>query len=649
MTRVSEHTKPPHSLAETAALSLPLPVSRLTTIVAAVAAIYLARDVFLPLAMAMLIAFALSPLVMLLRRRGVPHLLAVLAVACAGFIAIALFFTVVVTQVGQLAQDLPKFQTNILAKIDSLQAAGNGGVLSRLMNMLSAVNSSISQALPAAAEGSAIGGVTAGSGPVPVQLVADNGPVALFQNVVVKLLSPVAQVGLVVILVIFMLLEREDLRDKFIRLIDADEMHRTTQMLAEAGERVGQYLLGQLLVNIIYAVPIGIGLWLIGVPHAILWGMLTLVMRFVPFIGAILSAIFPLFLALAVSPDWSAVLWTIALFASVEMITSNVIEPWLYASRTGVSPLAIIVAAIFWTWIWGPMGLVMSTPLTVCLVVLGRHVPYFELFDVLFGGGPVLTPHARLYQRLLAGDVMEATLQAEEGLETAYLGDYYQDVGIPALLLCQDDISRGRMAAGQQADFAAMALELVGDLESNVAEERLPGQDAPNPTSGTGDGYRVSLFGGRGGLDDVAAAMLGQAMAAAGAVVGVQGHADLSPKGLAALDLAGQDCVILTYLQPRSTRAALLHVRRLKQAAPNLRVGVVIWTMPQALTEGDAGSGARSVSSYEPADIGADFVASDMAETFAATFRRDAPLPVTSKLRQRQTGRAAGSDATVMG
>jgi AI-2E family transporter len=272
--------------------------------------------------------------------------------------------------------------------------------------------------------------------------------------------------------VIFMLLEREELRDRFIRLVGSNDLHRTTQVLEEAGHRVGRYLLTQLLVNLIYAVPIGVGLYLIGVPNAVLWGLLTLVLRFVPYIGSVLAAAFPLFLSFAVAPDWSAVLWTAALFAGVELITSNIVEPWLYGSRTGVTPLAIIIAAIFWTWLWGPLGLVISTPLTVCLVVLGRHVPQFELFDILFGDEPVLEPHARLYQRLLAGDAIEATSRAEEAVEEDYLVDYYRDVGLPALLLAQNDVARGVLTAEQEGRISTAARAMVDELQEVAVEER---------------------------------------------------------------------------------------------------------------------------------------------------------------------------------
>jgi hypothetical protein len=434
-----------------------------------------------------------------------------------------------------------------------------------------------------------------------VEVIERQSPLDVLVNLVGPIISPIATAGLVVVLVIFMLLEREELRDRFIRLIGSNDLHRSTQVLEDAGIRVANYLLIQLLVNVIYALPIWLGLWLIGVPNALLWGMLTLVLRFVPYIGSVLSAAFPMFLAFAVSPDWDALLWTVALFVVVELATSNVIEPWLYGSRTGVSPLAIIVSAIFWTWIWGPLGLVLSTPLTVCLVVLGRHIPQFELFDILFGDEPVLAPHARLYQRWLAGDAIESTFRAEEALEEAWLSDYYGQTALPALMLAQADWSRGVLTTAQGERLAETAMTMVAELQAVVDDER---SEEPLPQTPR----RVLCVGGRSGLDDVAAAVLAQILACEGAQTRALTARDLAPARMAALDLGATDTVVLNFLDPAPTRASLLHARRLKRAYPDLRVGVVIWDMPDALL--GEGQLIGRVDPAKPAaalEIGADF------------------------------------------
>jgi AI-2E family transporter len=451
-------------------------------------------------------------------------------------------------------------------------------------------------------------------------------------------------VGLVIVVVIFMLLEREDLRDRFIKLIGSNDLHRTTQVLQEAGQRVAQYLLVQLLVNVIYAVPIGVGLWVIGVPNATLWALLTLVLRFVPYIGTILAAAFPMFLAFAVSPDWSAVLWTVALFATVEALTSNVIEPYIYGSRTGVSPLAIIVAAIFWTWIWGPFGLVLSTPLTVCLVVLGRHIPQFEVFDILFGDDPVLAPHARLYQRLLVGDTLEATFRAEEALETLFLGEYYRDVGIPALLIAQNDHARGVLTTEQQRSLADVAQAIVADLAPVVAQEleelRAATGDIAAPVL-AGEGHRVLCIGGRSDLDDAAAAMVGQVLAAEGTAIDLAAHTDLSPSRFRALDMANHDCILLAFLDANPSRASLLHVRRIKMAAPHLRVGVLICDLQHGAALAPRTSpAAPRVADAVLADamaIGADFAVKSLDEAVAGALVTAPPTPLPAIKRQTRT------------
>jgi predicted PurR-regulated permease PerM len=499
-----------------------------------------------------------------------------------------------------LAENLPSFQANIIAKVEALKAAGGGGgLIARLSDMITAINSRIGAALP-----------SQGAAPMAVEVVQPTNPLDVLRELVLPLVGPVANAGLVVVLVIFMLLERETLRDRFIRLVGSNDLHRTTQVLQEAGSRVATYLLIQLFVNAVYALPIGLGLWLIGVPNAPLWGLMTLVLRFVPFIGSALAAAFPLFLAFAVSPDWSAVLWTIVLFGTVELITSNVIEPWLYGSRTGLSPLAIIIAAIVWTFLWGPLGLVLSTPLTVCLVVLGRHIPQFAIFDVLLGDEPMLAPHAKLYQRLLVGDEMEASFGAEEALETMAVEAYYQDILIPALLLAQDDLDRGVLTFHQEEQLASVASDMITDLAPDRTE-------APS-------GPRITVIGGRSTIDDVAARMLAQVLQTEGADSRAQGHTDLAPSRLGALELATRDGVILTFMDRSATRASLLHVRRLKRAAPGLRVGILILQMPQGLH--DADSGLRHVPPVaatklaEACELGADFAVTSLEAALHAAF-----------------------------
>ncbi|RVA29128.1 AI-2E family transporter, partial [Mesorhizobium sp. M7A.F.Ca.CA.004.11.2.1] len=490
--------------------------------------------------------------------------------------------------------------------------------------------------------------------PVPVEIVARERPLQVLQNIVGPLISPLGSAGLIIVVVIFMLLEREDLRDRFIRLVGYGDLHRTTEALQDAAKRVGRYLLMQLVVNIVYAVPIAIGLWALGIPNALLWGLLALALRFVPYIGPIIGMLLPLFLALAVAPGWSLVLWTAALFVVMELITGNIIEPWLYGSRTGLSPLAIIVAAIFWTWLWGPLGLILSTPLTVCLVVLGRHVPQFEFLDVLFGNEPVLEPHARLYQRLLAGDPEEATDHAEEMLEEKYLVEFYDKVAIPALLLGEQDRVRGVMGDLQRRQVAASALVLVANLDDSAQEEAGEEEAPPEAAEASDDGdpngedetdlpdgtdMSVLCAGGRGELDDAAAAMLAQVLEVQGATVSKAGFADMEPASIRRLELETVDTVVVGFLNRDSVKHARFLVRRLKRAKAALRVGIVFWS--------ETGSEDKETADKLARDLNADFVAHGMVDAVLGALSNEPPvaLKLVAKRRMRRQ-RAASKKVT---
>jgi len=334
----------------------------LTLMVVAVVALYFAREVFLPFAIAVLLSFALQPVVARLRRIGLPRVVAVITSVFFAFMIMLLFSLIVVLQLNELAREIPTYQSNIITKIRSLKEMGAGNSsIERLSGVVERIGSEISQ-LGSDAE-PVVGAPT--EDPLLVEIFSPQRPIEMLGELITPLIGPLATSGLVIVLAIFMLLDREELRDRFIRLVGYSDLHRTTEALQDAGRRVSQYLLMQLVVNVTYGVPIGVGLWLIGVPNALLWGLLATVLRFVPYIGPFIAALLPLILALAVAPGWSLVLWTAGLFLVMELISNNVVEPLLYGSRTGLSPLAIIAAAIFWIWLWGPIGLVLSTPLTV--------------------------------------------------------------------------------------------------------------------------------------------------------------------------------------------------------------------------------------------------------------------------------------------
>jgi len=561
-----------------------------------------------------------------------------------GFLIVAVFSAVVAFQVSEVAQNVTFYQYNIIEKIRTLKEAGSdNSFFDRLNSFAERIGTEINrpeqkmQALPSDEPEEK---------PLLVQIFAPRHPVETLRSIIEPLIGPLATTGLVVVVVIFMRLEREELPDRFIRLVGYGDLHRTTEALQDAGKRVGQYLLTQLVVNITYGVPLAFGLWILGIPNAALWGMLAIVLRFVPYIGPVIAAILPLFLAFAVAPGWNLLLWTIGLFVVIELLINNVIEPWLYGSRTGLSPLAIIVSAIFWAWLWGPVGLVLSTPLTVCLVVLGRHVPKFEFLEILFGNEPVLDPKERLYQRLLAGDPDEATDNAEEMLEQKYLVEFYGSVAVPALLMAERDRLRGVLTEQQLQIVTESTKTLVANLEQIATEEEGDDEEIAieNPDGDgsktdlelpSGEGRSLLTFGGRRGLDDTAAVMLAQVLAVQGASAEAVAHDALTPARLKALDISGRDTLMVCFLDRQAARHARFAVRRLRRLQPAVRVGVVLWHEPNE---------ARSVDREAlREEMQADFVACTMIEAVVEGLSETKPKPLKAA---GKTARAQSRKAT---
>jgi predicted PurR-regulated permease PerM len=591
VTQLPSRNQAPPSRADSAAIT----TSGLLTflvIVVVVAGLYFGRTVFIPLALAMLLSFALAPPVRWLRHLRFPRLPAVLTVVTLAFVVILAFGWIVSWQIADLAGRLPAYQRNIETKIEALRESPPGGRLfQRAADMLRDLGRKIESEDPLAADNTVTGPADQPSEepkPLPVEIHEPPlTPMQLVRSLIGPLLGPLATAGIVIVFVIFMLLKREDLRDRVIRLLGARDFPRTTQALDDAGHRVGQYLLMQLVVNVTYGFPIGLGLWLIGLPNPILWGLLATVLRFVPYIGPIIAAFFPLALAIAVDPGWTTLLWAAALFIVVELISNNAIEPWLYGSSTGLSPIAIIAAAIFWTWLWGPLGLLLSTPLTVCLVVLGQHVPQLSFLDIILGDAPVLTPAESLYQRLLVGDPNEATERAEEFLRERPLEDFYEEVGVAALGMAEHDRERSALSEDQLLKVAESAMLLVDNLaeyedltppdEEQVETEAAPPERQSTTVAPVNAGL-VLCAGARGSLDEASAAMLAQLLERRGLNVRLLPYRSLQSARLKELDLAGVSAVVLCYMNSDSLAHARFLVRRLRRYVPNAAIIVGLWT-----------------------------------------------------------------------
>jgi len=574
------------------------PVLTAGGIVLAIGGLYFGRDIFIPFALAILLSFALAPLVNWLRRLKLPRIAAVLVAVTLAFIFIGGIGFVVGRQLVQLASNLPAYQTTISQKIRSLQqSAPGGGIVERVTTTIEDLGKEISgeetsESPPAPAPGSALGS-GARQEPVTVRLEPPRArPLEVIQTIIGPLLAPLATAGLVVIFVIFVLLEREDLRDRFIKLAGAGDLQKSTQAINDAAARVSRYLLMQLVVNLTYGIPIGIALYFIGVPNAVLWGLLAAVLRFIPYLGPFLAALFPIALAVAVDPGWTMLFWVVGLFLAAELVSNNVVEPWLYGSSTGLSSLAIIMAAIFWTSLWGPVGLFLATPLTVCLVVIGRYVPQLEFLGVLLGSDPVLAPEERLYQRLLAGNLEEAVEIAEDYVDEHSSREFYDNVAIPALRLAENDRQRSTTDTNYRRLVADTAICVVREIEDHIREKSALGgeadtdDDRPSSVSEARPSS-VLCVAGRTELDRAAAEMMAQVLEERGIGARVLPPIAVSQGALGQLDLQGVDAVCLSYLHPQPQVYARYICRRLRRRAPRVKLVVCCWNPAPAATHSE--------------------------------------------------------------
>ncbi|MGE5545664.1 MAG: AI-2E family transporter [Solirubrobacterales bacterium] len=428
----------------------------LTIAVLTVLALYFGRDILQPLALAGLLSLALAPAVKLLHRIHIPRVAAILGTVALTFMLILGVAGLVTSQFYDLVQTLPRYEQNLLAKIDVLRRAmPRGGPMDRIARLGADLEQAVKQAAPAPAT------PTASGPPVPVQVQEDRSPLKVLHDVLAPVLHPLVVFGLMLVFTIFMLLQREDLRDRLIRLAGSGDLQRTTSAINDAAHRLSMFMLAQLSLNMTFGALIALGLWAIGLPNPLLWGMLGGLMRFVPFVGSFIAAALPVLLAVAVSPGWVMPVLVLALFVVLELLAANFAEPLLYGSRTGMSPLSVLVSAIVWTTIWGPVGLLLATPLSVCLVVLGRHVPGLHFLEVLLGDTQPLSPEVQLYQRMLANAPDEALHVVEEFAEDKDRGAVYDSLVIPALVLADRDRARGHLSREHQRQIVATMADIV--------------------------------------------------------------------------------------------------------------------------------------------------------------------------------------------
>ena len=549
-----------------------------------VTGLYFGREILVPVVLAILLSFVLSPFVTRLQSWRIPRIVSVLVVVLIGFSIIFSLGGLMVSQANRLAGELPSYQQTLREKIQSLRGAAAGsGTLERASKVLTDLNAELQN--PQIRTPSIGRTLTEPSDkPIPVEVkLPDPGTLTTLVSIIGPLVQPLTTTGIVVIFVVFILLQRQDLRNRFIRLAGSQDIQRTTAALDEAGQRLSKLFLVQIAFNATFGLLIGVGLELIGVPSAPLWGLIATIMRFVPYIGALISAVFPMILAAAVGSGWEMLLWTAALFAALELLAGQVIEPLVYGHSSGLSPVAIIVSASFWTWLWGPIGLVLATPVTICLVVVGRHVDRLRFLEVMLGDQPPLTPAQLVYQRMLAGDPMEASEQARNYLKDASLEDYYDTILLGGLRLAEADAQLGRLDDERTDRILSTVKEMVDDLETHedqaISVVTLPNTESNLAKLATTElaensvlipqGLRapraVLCIPGNGKLDEAAALVLAQVLRRQG-VGAVAAPADaLSMSKFFALDLSGVFWICVCYVNHPSNAKIQYAVRRLNK------------------------------------------------------------------------------------
>jgi predicted PurR-regulated permease PerM len=427
-----------------------------------VAALYFARDLLIPLVLSVLLTFVLTPIVSLLQRARLPRNVAVVASILLAVMIILSLGTMVANQINQLATELPRYQSTLREKVQNLRERfGTPGVFKNAADLLDDLNKELDRPRFTISPDDP----DKDKRPLPVEVhQPPPGTSERLVMVLSPLMAPLGTTAIVLLFTTFFMFQREDLRNRVIRLAGARDIERTTVALNDAGQRLQRLFAIQLLLNASFGLVIGIGLAVIGVPNAPLWGLLAMILRFIPYVGAILCALMPTLLAIAVGPDWSMALWTVLLFAVVEPFTGHVVEPLAFGHRTGLTPVAVVISAVFWTWLWGPIGLLVSTPLTLCIVVLSRHVDRLKFIDIMFGDQAPLTPPQVLYQRMLAGDPVEAADHASRALKKMSVFDYCTDVLLGALKLAQADLDRERLDPERIANITTCVDELLEDL-----------------------------------------------------------------------------------------------------------------------------------------------------------------------------------------
>ena len=632
--------------------------------VTVIAALYFGKDILLPITVAVLLSFVLSPLVGILRRLRIPRVVAVvfsvgLALAIIGGVGALLG-----SQIVEVAGDLPLYQTTIEQKVDVLRNA----TLGRIAEVASRFRGTLGQAGQISPPPASPAGEQAArpeQTPVPVEVRRPPpDPVALATRILTPVLHPLAAAAIIFIVAIFILLQQDDLRDRVIRLFGSRDLHRTTLAMDDAARRLSRFFLIQLGINATFGVIIAAGLYFIGLPSPLLWGIIAALMRFVPYIGSYVAAAVPILLAAAVDPSWSLTLWVAALFLLTEPIIGQLVEPMLYGRSTGLSPISVVISAIFWGWLWGPVGLILSTPLTLCLVVLGRHVKQLEFLNVLFGDRPALTKVENFYQRVLAGDPDEVQEHAEELLKEMSLSSYYDEVALKGLELAARDLARGVLTRPQVERIKEAVTTLVTELAdyddvdpgtappAKASPDRSSAEDLPKhpaPDGAMPESLKlpakwrekpIQCVAGRGPLDDATAAILAQLLEKHGLGAEIVAHEAVSRNAIGEFRREGVPMVCVCYLDMSGhTSPMRFLLKRLRQRVGDARLLVALWPSDHPVMSDQKVRAALSADEYVTSLRDAVNACLKAAQDAAAAYKRGAVTTTSGNERPKAKGR----------
>jgi predicted PurR-regulated permease PerM len=599
-----------------------------------IAALYFAREILIPFAFALTLTFLLSPVVDLLQRLHAGRALSVFTTVLVSIAVAGGIGWTIANQLVEVATQLPLYRENIQAKIKALRRPVTGQVGKAAESV-----AEIARELASAGAESPAAALAGQSQKQPNAPAASKAPLAVqvvepptsewtdLRNLVTPVFGPLARTGIVIIFAVFMLLEREDLRNRLLRLAGIGQLNLMTQALDDAAKRVSRYLLMQFLVNAGFGALFGLGLFLVGVPYPVLWGVVAGLLRIVPYVGTLAAATLPIALSLAVFDGWHRPLLVVVLVAGLELITGNFLEPWLYGIHVGISSLALLVTAVFWTVLWGPAGLILSTPLTVCLVVLGRYVPQLSFLHILLGDEPALSSEAQVYQRLLAMDQLEAQTIVEQFLKERSLVELYDSVLIPALSLAEQDRHKGAID-GAREEFLFLSInEMIAEFSeyqvaADPAKDHVADASKEKPAGGAKDSSaRIFCLPAHDRADEITASILAQLLEQMGFATmafPVDGSAPHEWMGL--LEVGGSDVLCISALPPYAFAPARALCKQIRERFPELRIVVCVWGF-----SGDADKAKARFDRAQP-----DFLCTSLAGALEQIRELASPKPAAA-------------------